>query len=192
MQLVTQQLDDNIDSNCTLMGGYGASGAPFKVTCDTYGYTVVGKGTTSCLWQELLREADVYGVLRQAQGSAVPVFLGTINMAKTYFLHGAGKIQHMLLMGWGGEPTSNIEHHKELQHGIIKSIEEICSFGVVHLDLRPDNILWNAELRRALIIDFHCARLDPGLTRKQKKPLKRHSCGAEVRQPKRLHTISDL
>ena len=192
VQLVKQQLDDNIDCNCTPMGGYGASGAPFKVTCATYGYTVVGKGTTSCLWQELLREADVYGVLRQAQGSAVPVFLGTINMAKTYFLHGAGKIQHMLLMGWGGEPTSNIEHHEELHHGVLISIEEIRSFGVVHLDLRPDNILWNAELRRALIIDFHCAKLDPGLKRKQRRPLKRHSCGAEAQQPKRLRTISDV
>ena len=187
VQLVKQQLDENVDRNCTPMGGCGASGAPFRLTCAAYGYTVVGKGTTSYRWPELLREADVYRVLRQAQGSAVPVFLGAINMAKTYFLHGAGAIRHMLLMAWGGESISNIEHHEDLPRAILKSKEEIRSFGVLHLDLRPDNILWNAELGRALIIDFHCAKLD--LKRKRMRPQKRLSCGAEARGPKRRRTI---
>ena len=48
VQLVKQQLNDNIDWNCTPMGGCEASEAPFKVTYAKYGYTVVGKGTTSC------------------------------------------------------------------------------------------------------------------------------------------------
>ena len=187
VQLVKQQLDENLDCNCTPMGGCGASGAPFRLTCAAYGYTVVGKGTTSYRWPELLREADVYCVLRQAQGSAVPVFLGAIDMAKTYFLHGAGAIRHMLLMAWGGESISNIEHHEDLQRGILKSQKEIHSFGVLHLDLRPDNILWNAELGRALIIDFHCAKLD--LKRKRMRPQKRLSCGAEARELKRRRTI---
>ena len=47
VQLVKQQLDENVDCNCTPMGGCGASGAPFRLTCAAYGYTVVGKGTTS-------------------------------------------------------------------------------------------------------------------------------------------------
>ena len=57
VQLVKQQLDDNINQNCTPMRGCGASGAPFNVTCAAYGYTVLGKGTTSCRWPELLHEA---------------------------------------------------------------------------------------------------------------------------------------
>jgi hypothetical protein len=54
----------------------GSYGAPFKLTCTKYGYTVIGKGTTSSLWKEVSREAQVYRILRKAQDSAVPVFLG--------------------------------------------------------------------------------------------------------------------
>ena len=64
-------------------------------------------------------------------------------MAKTYFLHGAGKIQHMLLMGWGGEPISSIENmpscsgfnEEELDYEISRSVKKICSLGVLHGDL---------------------------------------------------------
>ncbi|KAJ5742659.1 uncharacterized protein N7511_011230 [Penicillium nucicola] len=74
-----------------------------------YGYTVVGKGTTSGLWKEVSREAQVYRVLRKAQGSTVPIFLGTIGLAKIYYLHGAGEIRHMIEMGWGGYGTATIK-----------------------------------------------------------------------------------
>ncbi|OJJ79294.1 uncharacterized protein ASPGLDRAFT_52756 [Aspergillus glaucus CBS 516.65] len=184
VRYVKKQLDKNIDRNCTPMGSCGASGAPFKVTCAAYGYTVVGKGTTSCRWPELLREAEVYRVLQQAQGSAVPVFLGAIDLKKTYFLHGAGAIRHMLLMGWGGKPISSIENMpscpefngEELNREISRSVKKIRSLGVLHEDLQLDNILWNTELRRALIIDFHWAKLDRRPKRKR-MPL----CGAETR-----------
>ena len=49
VQLMKQQLDDNVDCNCTLMGGCGALGVLFKLTCDTYGYTLVRKDMISCL-----------------------------------------------------------------------------------------------------------------------------------------------
>ena len=98
MRLLKAQLDENIDRYIPLRG-CGAYGAPFKLSCIIYGYTVVGKGTTSGLWKEVSREAEVYRILQKAQGSAVPVFLGTIDLAKIYFLHGAGEIRHMLVMG---------------------------------------------------------------------------------------------
>ncbi|KAF7590252.1 hypothetical protein BBP40_003090 [Aspergillus hancockii] len=90
---IKQQLDENID-DCTPMGGCGASGAPFKITCSTYGYTV---------------------------GSAVPVFLGAIDLVKVYFLNGAGAIRHMLLMAWGGESISKIQHDEAIRHEISRS-----------------------------------------------------------------------
>ncbi len=101
MRSLNAQLDENID-RCMPLGNCGAYGAPFKLICAKYGYVVVGKGTTSSLWKEVSREAQVYQILRKAQASAVPVFLGTIDLAKIYFLHGAGEIRHMLVMGWGG------------------------------------------------------------------------------------------
>ncbi len=67
------------------------------------------KGTTDRLWKEVFNEAMVYRISPKAQGSAVPVFLGTIDLAMTYFLHGAGEIRHMLLMAWGGEKISTLE-----------------------------------------------------------------------------------
>lgn len=87
----------------------GRSGAPFKIVCAWYGYTIIGKGTTERLWKEVSNEAVIYRILRKAQGSAIPVFLGTIDLAMTYFLHGAGEIRHMLLMAWASEKISGLE-----------------------------------------------------------------------------------
>ncbi|KAB8069197.1 hypothetical protein BDV29DRAFT_57075 [Aspergillus leporis] len=188
VQRIKQQLDKNID-DCTPMGGCGASGAPFKITCAAYGYTVVGKGTTSRLWNEVSREADIYRILSQVQGSAVPVFLGAIDLAKIYFLDRAGAIRHMLLMAWGGEPISKIQHDEAIRHEISRSKEKIYSLGVLHQDLRPDNILWNAELGRALIIDFHRSELDSRPTKKRMRPREQLSCAAEEHWRKRRRAV---
>ncbi|KAL7649238.1 hypothetical protein ACMYSQ_012349 [Aspergillus niger] len=180
-----QQLDENIDRDCTPMGGCGASGVPFKVTCTAYGYTMVGKGTTPRRWEEVKREEVVYRVLDQAQASAVPVFLGAIDLAKSYFVHGAGEICHMLIMAWGGEPIHKIERDTTITREIARSEKEICSLGVLHQDLRSDNILWNAELGRALIIDFHCSKLNHRPMKRRVKSPGRHPC-REVHKRKRL------
>ena len=164
-----QQLDENIDRDCTPLGGCGATGAPFKVTCTAYGYTMVGKGTTSYLWDIVSREAEVYRFLRQVQGSAVPVFLGVVNLAKFYFLHGAGEIRHMLIMAWGGEAIHEKERDPIVSREIARSVHEIRSLGVLHGDLRSENILWNTELGRAMVIDFHRSKLIHQATKKRKR-----------------------
>ncbi|CDM35111.1 unnamed protein product [Penicillium roqueforti FM164] len=44
---------------------------PFELACVEYGYTVIGKGTTSGLWKEVSREAQVYQILRKAQSANI-------------------------------------------------------------------------------------------------------------------------
>ncbi|KAJ6037375.1 hypothetical protein N7540_001654 [Penicillium herquei] len=153
-----EEFDENID-RCIPIGGCGSYGAPFKLTYLDYGYTVIGKGTTSDLWDHVSREVQVYQILRKAQGSAVPVFLGTIDLAKTYHLDGAGPIKHMLVMGFAGERTATMDLTPELRREIKRSQKEIESLGIIHDDLRRENVLWCEELKRALIIDFHGATL---------------------------------
>lgn len=167
------QLDQDLDHNCTPVGPCGSYGAPFKITCSTFGYTIFGKGTNSRLWGEVSREAEVYQVLQRAQGLAVPVFLGAINLAQIYFFHGAGKIRHMLLMGWGGISMNHMTLGKTIQRAISRSVKEIRSLGISHQDLRLENILWNTELKRALIIDFHRCTLDHRPLHKRPGSLKR-------------------
>lgn len=98
----------------------------------------------------------VYHVLRQAQGSAVSE---AIDLKKSYFLHGAGAIRHMLLMGWVGESIGSIEHmllvpinQEELKCEILKSKRKSASSEF--LDLRLDSTLWNAELSSDL--ELYC------------------------------------
>ncbi|KAJ5143699.1 uncharacterized protein N7515_002486 [Penicillium bovifimosum] len=179
------QLDEDID-RCIPLGGCGSYGAPFKLTCTKYGYTVIGKGTTSGLWKEVSREAQVYQILRKAQGSAVPVFLGTIDLAKIYFLHGAGQIRHMLVMGWGGKCTATMELTQRLRREIYKSNKEIKALGIIHEDLRRDNVLWSEELGRALIIDFHRSTLRCRPAKQRPGAAKRRLYRAETGDAKRL------
>ncbi|PLN79387.1 hypothetical protein BDW42DRAFT_128093 [Aspergillus taichungensis] len=189
VQMLNQQLDEDPDCGCTPMGGCGSYGAPFKVTCSTYGYTVVGKGTTLRRWKEVSHEAEIYRVLRRVQASAVPVFLGTIDLAQIYFLHGAGEIRHMLLMGWGGENVRHVTRDDTVQRAISRSERRIRRCGVIHGDLRPENILWNTELNQALVIDFHRCTLDHRLMHQRPQSVKRLSCGTGESGIKRVRAV---
>ena len=71
----------------------------------------------------------------------MPVFLGTIDLAKIYFLHGAGEIRHMLVMGWRGERTAMMDLEPWLCQEIHRSNKKIKTLGIIHDDLRRENIL---------------------------------------------------
>ncbi|WPG98889.1 Hypothetical protein R9X50_00168900 [Acrodontium crateriforme] len=189
VKMLKDQLDENMDQNCTPWGQCGQSGAPFKLTCATYGYTVIGKGTTNGWWDEVSREADAYRVLRNAEASAVTVFLGKLNMSKVYFLEGAGEIRHMLVMGWGGRSPESVFDDRFLQE-FHRSAKEIYDLGVQHQDLRAGNVLWNEELQRVLIIDFHRCRLVPKLSKKRARRLMDRSVSEmKHKHAKRLRVV---
>jgi chemotaxis protein histidine kinase CheA len=176
-----QQLDNDVDHHCEPFGECGRTGAPFKLHCESYGYTFVGKGTTSSLWNIVSREAEFYQVLGSAQGSTVPVYLGSIDMAQSYFRHKAGEIQHMLLMAWGGEPLTESQWKDKLP-AVRRSLATIHELGVHHGDVRRPNTLWNSELNGVLIIDFDKSFLTKRQTRMPKRDPER--LGNSAKRPR--------
>ncbi|KAB8213166.1 hypothetical protein BDV33DRAFT_185311 [Aspergillus novoparasiticus] len=93
----------------------------------------------------------------------------------------------MLLMGWGAEDLSNTKPERSLDRAISRSLKEIRSLGVIHEDLRSENILWNAELDRVFIIDFHQCALDRQPTYKRPGSVKRLRCGPQEHEYKSVH-----
>ena len=109
-----------------------------------------------------------------------------MDLAKIYFLHGAGEIRHMLVMGWGGESTASMELTPKLLQELHKSNREIKYLGIIHEELRRDNVLWNEELGRALIIDFHRSTLKCRPTLQRPRASKRQLPQPEIVDSKRL------
>ena len=58
--------------------------------------------------------------------------------------------------------------------------------GIIHEDLQRDNVLWNDELERALIIDFHRSTLKCRPTLQRPRAVKRRLCQSEIVDSKRL------
>lgn len=90
----------------------------------------------------------------------------------------------MLLMGWGGETINSIEYSPELRKQTRRSRKEINSLGVMHGGLRLGNILWNEELQRVLIIDFHRSQLNFELKGREVRSKKRNS-GEAASKPRK-------
>ena len=82
-------------------------------------------------------------------------------------------LQGTFSQGWGGISMNHMTLGKTIQHAISRSVKEIRSLGISHQDLRLENILWNTELKRALIIDFHRCTLDHRPMHKRPGSLKR-------------------
>lgn len=113
--------------------------------------------------------------------STWPIFTSSLALGRdsAYAPHSVG----------GGECVSDLDYYEKLHPEIKRSKKEIRSLGVLHQDIRPDNILWNAELGRALIIDFHRSRLDSRRIQKRMRQLKGRPCGTEARERKRLRVV---
>jgi len=157
MRLVREQLKEDLDEKCERLGKQGARGMLFRITLAWHGYSFVGKGTVSVFVPDLLHEGRVYQTLERLQGEVVPVYLGNIDLIRSYVDVGV-ELVHMLLMSWGGEVAKKADvpdWDKELG----RSVREVSDEGVEHNDVREANILWNVERGRAMLIDFERSSL---------------------------------
>lgn len=161
LQLLTRQLEESLDNGVTPLGEVGSRGALFRVTLVAYGYVFVCKGTVQAFIKDLYRETAVYERLRPLQGVNVPVFLGSIDlreMNKIYYYDHRVYIVYMSFMSWGGYKLDHftVAHDvgERLAAKTLQSLRLIHREGVVHKDVRRNNMLFNPETNRVMIIDF--------------------------------------
>lgn len=164
LQLLSHQLKCTLDYGITSLNVNGARGALFKVTLLAYGYTFVSKGTVQAFIPYLEHEARVNERLKGVQGVHVPVFLGAINLrllGRTYYYDFDVDIVHLCLLSWGGLGLGNVEHPdgSTVQAMAVKAMRAIHQQGVVHKDARYENILFNPQTKRIMLIDFERSEL---------------------------------
>jgi hypothetical protein len=68
----------------------------------------------------------------------------------------------------------------KLLQGIHQPNNEIRALGVIHEDLRHDNVLWNEELGRAMIIDVRRSTLKCRPALQRPRASKRRLCQPEI------------
>ena len=156
-RLLQSQLVSDMDHHCQPLGKQGARGAMFKITLVSHGYTLVAKGTVKSFVVDVRHEEKAYERLQVLQGMSVGVWLGHLDLERTYYLDVGVKIIHMMLMAWGGyslcerTPPVPTEHlHREMQ----RSMAEVRQLGVIHGDERLANMLWNDSQQRVMLVDF--------------------------------------
>lgn len=159
-----------------------------KVTLLAYGYTFLAKGTIQAFISDLIHEAAVYGRLNRIQGRDVPIFLGAIDlrsMNKVYYYFHRVYVVHMTLLSWGGDGLVDAlksgDAPKNLQNIAITSLRAMHQEGVIHRDVRLENMLFNREVNRVMMIDFEKASLvePPRLPLAQLVPNKRKQMSEE-------------
>ncbi|KAL8938174.1 MAG: hypothetical protein Q9211_003333 [Gyalolechia sp. 1 TL-2023] len=158
-----KQLGRRLAYNCTDLEIYGSRCMLFKVSTAAHGYTFIAKGTVDGLIHHLQHEARVYNRLRELQGHDIPVYLGSIDLAKSILDYGGVEITHMLLLAYGGNRVDDDEVEEpsdlRLQVGNFRKILE--RFGLEHGDLEQRNILWNPETESIMFIDFERSKSIP-------------------------------
>ena len=160
-KLMLRQLAEDPDNGCEPLGKQGARGALFRLTLESYGYTFVAKGTVTAFKANLKHEGLVYRHLDEVQGVLIPVYLGNISLVRPYFLDVGVRIVHMLLMSWAGEQAGKdlmITLGRDLTAETSEAVTKMLDCGVEHRDVRPQNVLWNSEIRNVVLIDFEVQR----------------------------------
>lgn len=125
-------------------------------------WLLAAKCTTIDFVAHLKQEAVIYERLSPIQGIHVPVYLGNIDLDHLYFYNGIAAIVHMMFLGFRGQPIfrhMNAINRAQITKQVKRSVQTIHQLGVLHGDLMPRNILWNAKLGQLMIIDFEKAKI---------------------------------
>jgi len=100
--------------------------------------------------KEIDHEATIYKKLSALQGTCIPEFVD-YGMFKEGFLYGLGTT-------YAGDSVSNEDVTDEFLAKAVAALEKIHSYGVLHGDVRRENIVCNKEAGNApVIIDFGMA-----------------------------------
>ncbi len=156
-KLMLGQLAENPDNGCEPLGKQGACGTLFRLTLESYRYTFVAKGTVMAFKGKLKHEGLVYRHLDEVEGELIPVYLGNISLVRPYFLDFGVRIVHMLLMSWAGEQARKdlmLAMGRDLAVETSGAVTKMLGCGVEHRDVRPPNVLWNAEGGKVMLVDF--------------------------------------
>ena len=122
---------------------------------------VIAKGIIPEFIADLQHKAAIYDRLSELQGIHVPVCLGGIDLHRPYYYDFRVRITHILLLSWAGESgrvgdgqTVGGTGQQRRVEELVESLSCIHRAGVLHGDIRADNIRWNAEAGRIMLIDF--------------------------------------
>ncbi|KAL7919515.1 hypothetical protein ACQKWADRAFT_322919 [Trichoderma austrokoningii] len=113
----------------------------------SHGYTLVAKGVDASRIRRLRHEKGLYDRLATLQGKSVPVCLGISDLDLPWYFDGA-ILEHFMFLGWAGQPIQRCITPDMNKTLIIKELR------VLHCDAEPRNILYDAEQRRVMIVDF--------------------------------------
>ena len=102
--------------------------------------------------KELLHESQIYTVLQKLQGDVIP------------YLKYSGVVYGVYILATSicGQSLEKVNlssfEFDEIQDKAWTGLERIHSLGVLHGDIRPQNIIWNSQTRRVYWIDFGFSR----------------------------------
>ena len=152
-KLLLAQIQITMNTNIEPLGLEGSRGAIFKLTLESHGYTMIGKGTPPLHVADLKVERRAYDLLHPLQGTVIPVCLGAIDSPRRYFYDLDVDIYHWLLISFAGKSLTQAEFDAQ-KPSVYAMADNLLRYGIKHPDISPGNILWDERAKRLMMIDF--------------------------------------
>ncbi|KIW80567.1 hypothetical protein Z517_07183 [Fonsecaea pedrosoi CBS 271.37] len=172
IQLVRRVFQKDLDY-CEELFLYGATGCLYRLRLPGWGYTVVAKGTRPEFVRDLQREATIYQTfLKQLQGTWTPVYLGSLHLNQPLSYAGIAPISYLMVLSYGGYSINHMRTVPVVVDAALEGLRAIHRQGILHGDIAPRNILWNASTQQVVWHDFGSAKVNrpPPLGKKSVNP----------------------